>query len=1484
LKGAFVILYGGSMKKGQVFFGIIVLLAALTFFGCPDMTNSISDAVVGFIGVSAVGPEAGTTTALRLTFNKDILGLTAADIVLESGSTGAQKGSVTHISTGVYELTLSGISAGGMVNIAIYKSGYAITPGQKSAQIFFSETGVVAVDFTSVTANGTVTTATTSKLTLVFSQDISGLTADDIMFADIGTTGAQKGTLSKIDEQIGEYELALSGISATGNVRIAVSKAGYNISGSPKETAVFYYQPGAMAVSFNNLTANGSATAATTELYLVFSQDISGLAASDIALSPNTISKGTLNSTGAGTYTLPVSNISATGNITVTVSKDNYNISGNPKQTAVYYLQQVSFTGLTADGSVTTATTSKLTLSFSPDIIGLTADDITLTDIGATGAQKGSLTSIASGIYELALSGISATGNILVAVSKTSYNIDDSQREITVYHYQPGATAVNFNNLTANGSTTVATTALYLVFSQDISGLTEADIALNPSTINKGVLSKTGTGTYTLPVSNVSATGTVSVTVTKAGYNISGSPKNVTVYQLIQRFFTGLSANGTSYASTSELYLVFDQDIEGLAAADITLNPSSINKLALNRTGTGAYTLGVSGISADGTVIVTAAKAGYNINGSQSTMVRYAQPINFTLLTADGSNVTTSTTKLILSFSMDIGGLEASDITLTDTGSTGAQKGTLTKISGQTGKYELALSNISTSGTVSVTVSRTGYDITGNPKNVTIYHVVPALFTGLSANGNLYASTTELYLSFDQDIEGLAAADIIISPSSITKGVPNKTGTGTYTLGVSNISANGTVNVTVSKAGYGISGSQSTTVRYAQPVSFASLAADGSLVTTTAKLTLTVNPDISLEAADITLTDTGSTGAQRGSLTQISSGVYELALSNISTTGTVSVTVSKVGFNINPGSRNATVRYAIPAAFTGLSANGTSYVSTSELYLIFDQDIEGLAANDITLSPGSISKGTVTKTGTGTYTLGVSSISANGTVSATAAKAGYNISGSQSTPVHYAEPVSFTGLTADGSAATVTTTKLTLNFDKNISGLTADDITLTDTGSTGAQKGSLTPISSGVYELSLSNISATGTVSVTVLPKAGYNISGSPRNVVVYNVVQASFNSLAANGSVTSATTQLTLTFNKDIEGLAESDITLSPSAITKGTLNKTGTGTYTLGVSDIPGDITASVSVSRTGYNISGGTRTVPVYVTPVFVSLTADGSLDGAQTATTTKLTLTFNKVLDGGLVNSNITFVAGTTQAIEGTVSHKGNGVYELPLSNVKADGQVTVYVSKPGLVDNKTANIYLAPAFVTLTANGSITATTTELTMTFNKDISGLTASDIILTGGSTGTQKGSLSQSGNEYKLTVSNVNATGTITVAVLKSGFMFNKTVGVTKATSGTVPIDLELQLNESGSLALTATGGTASSGDVYVIDRSDNENITVSLGSGLNLIEWSVPGSTIGGTSGPITVNAVQLSAGNGYRISVVVSKDGAYYSTEIPFNVTN
>jgi hypothetical protein len=400
--------------------------------------------------------------------------------------------------------------------------------------------------------------------------------------------------------------------------------------------------------------------------------------------------------------------------------------------------------------------------------------------------------------------------------------------------------------------------------------------------------------------------------------------------------------------------------------------------------------------------------------------------------------------------------------------------------------------------------------------------------------------------------------------------------------------------------------------------------------------------------------------------------------------------------------------------------------------------------------------------------------------------------------------------------------------------------------------------------------------------------------------IAVTFSGLTANGSATTTTTKLTLTFDKDITGLAAEDITLDAgtTGAGKGYLTRTGTGVYELVLGSITGSGQVSVSVAKSGYTVSGGPKTVPVYyyldpdALPVtFSSLTADGS----ATATTTKLTLTFNKDI-AGLTAADIILAPGTTGAQKGELTKlTGTGVYELVLGSITRTGQVSVSVAKSGYTVSggpKTAPVYyysdpdaLPVTFSSLTANGSATVTTTKLTLTFNKDIAGLTAADITLDAGTTGTQKGELTKltGTGRYELALTGITAGGNVSVTVIKSGYVISggpKTAVVYGPGSASLSITFA-QITDA---APSITGPVLYR---YTNNGPTSVTLTVDNPSQYDSISWRVDGSgayAASGTGGSFTLSADNAAYNTISTHSVMLSvrKNGVWYSKTVLFTV--
>ncbi|MDR0388414.1 MAG: InlB B-repeat-containing protein [Treponema sp.] len=122
----------------------------------------------------------------------------------------------------------------------------------------------------------------------------------------------------------------------------------------------------------------------------------------------------------------------------------------------------VALTGVTASGTPTT----KLVLTFSAAVDGLNAEDITL-NAGSTGATKGALTSTGGGsVYELAITGVIASGEVTVTVSKSGYTFDPASKPVTV-SYSSGSDPDTFTVWYNTGFAVPATIAATDVESGD---------------------------------------------------------------------------------------------------------------------------------------------------------------------------------------------------------------------------------------------------------------------------------------------------------------------------------------------------------------------------------------------------------------------------------------------------------------------------------------------------------------------------------------------------------------------------------------------------------------------------------------------------------------------------------------------------------------------------------------------------------------------------------------------------------------------------------------------------------------------------------------------------------------------------------------------------------------------------------------------------------------------------------------------------------
>jgi len=716
------------------------------------------------------------------------------------------------------------------------------------------------------------------------------------------------------------------------------------------------------------------------------------------------------------------------------------------------------------------------------------------------------------------------------------------------------------------------------------------------------------------------------------------------------------------------------------------------------------------------------------------------------------------------------------------------------------------------------------------------------VFEAISQDGKATSTTTQVYLDFDRQIGDLTKENITITDPDKTgfeiKGAITRSGA-RYTVKSNPVKKGGKLTVEVAKEGYNITTKDdkpmTVTVFYSAPapgateVSFTGVTSNGTKDTTsTTELTLTFSAAVTgLTKSHITLSGVegvvidpdkpfaaGSTGA-----------TYTLPIKVTKTAGKLTVEVANPsGYAIQGATKpDIDIHYAKEVTFSSLTQDGSAKSTTTLLNLSFDSIISGLGPNDIALSGvAGVVKGTELKNPGGSfYQLPISGFTASGTLTVKVTKAGYNILNSEQTvPIFYhAEEVAFVSLTADGGADTATTTKLTLAFDKTIEGLSASDITLSDTNAIMGLLTSGTKDADGNFTYTLPirgfTVDEDGKATLTVTVSKGHSYTFDPpsRDVEIYLVeIPVAFSDVTANGSPAATTTALTLTFDQAIEGLTATDITLEGrNDVTKGILGvatdtDTGSITYNLPINGFNDDDSLKVTVSKFGYKFNPTFKNVSIYFSKkavVFEDVIANGS----ATETTTALTLTFDELIEG-LTADDIT-LSGVDGVVKGTLADGTGASYILPIDGFTTGGELIVAVAKAGYTitgSPTTVEIYFhipeptAVTFSELTANGDANTTTTALTLTFSKAITGLSASNITLSGVA-GVAKGTLAGTGPAYTLPISGFAAGGTLTVEIgTIAGYTItptSKTVAIFYKAAGN-PFDDADAIKE-----LTATSG---------------------------------------------------------------------------------
>lgn len=451
-----------------------------------------------------------------------------------------------------------------------------------------------------------------------------------------------------------------------------------------------------------------------------------------------------------------------------------------------------------------------------------------------------------------------------------------------------------------------------------------------------------------------------------------------------------------------------------------------------------------------------------------------------------------------------------------------------------------------------------------------------------------------------------------------------------------------------------------------------------------------------------------------------------------------------------------------------------------------------------------------------------------------------------------------------------------VTFSEPVSNFKASDVILSSgqisgfTGSGTVYTFSVTPANQGPF---------TATLEEGAVSDAG----GNPNSISA--TITRSFDNIKPTVTLsssapanTSLAIPITVIFSEPVTGFTASDIVLSSGTVT----GFTGSGkNYSFSVTPtVQGPFTASIAAG-VAVDTAGNTNSASEVFTRTFDSFKPTVTLASATSASTNAasipVTVTFSEAVTG-FAASDVVVTNGTLSGFTGSgASYSFNVVPTAPgvvtvavASDVATDGTGngnTAATSLTRTFDN------VAPAVtITSTAANPTNVAAIPVTVTFSEPVTGFTAADVAVTGGTLGT----ISGSGATYTFTVT-ASTAGTVTVNI-PSGVV-NDAAGNTNTAANT----LSRIFDNIKPTATITSSSSATTNTAIPVTVTFSESVVDFASSDVAVTNGAVTGFTGSGTTytfsvtpsapGTVTVavgaNVAVDAAGNGNTAATTLTR---------------
>ncbi|PYC20265.1 pyrrolo-quinoline quinone [Pseudomonas mosselii] len=1003
----------------------------------------------------------GETSQVTITFSEAVSGFTNADLTVANG-------------------TLSAVSSsdGGITWTAIFTPTNAITDATNL--ITLDNTGVTdlagnagsgttnsnnyAIDTvrptaTIVVADSNLSIGETSQVTITFSEAVTGFTNADLTVAN--------GTLSAVSSSDGGITWTAtftptSAITDATNLitldNTAVTDAAGNAGAGTTDSnnyAIDTVRPTATIVVANSSLAIGQTSLVT----ITFSEAVTGFSNADLTVANGTLS-AVASSDGGITWTAtftPSSSITDTSNLITLDNTGVTDLAGNAGSGTTdsnnYAIDTVRPTAtiVLADPSLTVGETTTVTITFSEAVTGFTLADLTAPNGALSGlsSSDGGITWTAT--FTPTINVQDATNVITLSntgVSDLAGNAGSgttNSTNYTVSTLQPTATVVVSNPALRVGDTSLVT----FTFSEAVSGFTNADLTVANGTLSAVSSSDGGitwTATFT-PTGNITDStnlitldnsGVVGASSGNAGSGTTSS-NNYAIDTQRPTATIVVADSNLAVGQTSLVTITFSEAVSGFTNADLTIANGTLSAVSssdggLTWTATLTPAAGITDtsnlITLDNTGVTDiAGNAGTGTTDSNNYAVDSQRP-TATIVIADSNLTAGETTTVTFTFSEAVSGFTNADLTIAN--------GTLSTVSSSDGGITWTATFTPSGGVRDlsnvITLNNTGVsDMAGNAgvgttssANYTVDTVVPTATVVVADTALRVGETSLVTITFSEAVSGFTLADLSV--------------------------ANGTLS--------GLSSS------------------DGGITWTA---TLTPAGNVEDTSNLITLDNAGVVGASSGNAgigsTDSNNYAIDTRAPSVTSVG------GPAGVSYNAGD---TLVFVVNASEAVQVAGSPRLALDIGGHTVFADLVAGAGTTTLvfqyTIQPGDNDSDGVTITG----------LTANGATLTDAAGNAMNLALNGVVDTHQVlvdtqAPTAVGIVTLDPSPSNAQSVRFTVTFSEQVNGVDLADFTLVASGSASGTLSGLQALGGGVYVITVSGVSGTGTL--------GLNLNGSATGI-----------------------------------------------------------------------------------------------------------------------------------------------------------------------------------------------------------------------------------------------------------------------------------------------------------------------------------------------------------------------------------------------------